>query len=279
MKYMKEKYLIIGIVLLSIGFAAVTTILTINGTIKLGADADQFAKDVIFTDARTEEGGSATISNDGKTITYTSKILTTVDETTVLDFEISNKSKQYDAVASIECITDVESAFKNYIDVEPSATSYEIEASGKKDGYITTTLKKAYLIVSEEDIANVKITCTLNANAIGRESVATDDKDNNDGDTSQMDYRVGDEVEVDGQYIYVIKDAPSTENTVILLSAKNINTKTLTQSSGNNEISFSSSIYWTTQCVEYPNDVCDLKEITPPDAKNYAAYYAYLYGK
>ena len=73
---MKKRNVIIGIILLmSIGFAAVSTTLIINGIISISENKDDF--DIYFSSAMidTEDYTNEIISKDKKTITYTSKEL------------------------------------------------------------------------------------------------------------------------------------------------------------------------------------------------------------
>ncbi len=72
----EKKNVIIGIILLmSIGFAAVSTTLIINGIISISENKDDF--DIYFSSAMidTEDYTNEIISKDKKTITYTSKEL------------------------------------------------------------------------------------------------------------------------------------------------------------------------------------------------------------
>ena len=88
--------IIILVLLVSIGFAAVTTNLLYNGqsTISIGN------YDVFFDNAQiyNESGeGSVTISNDKKTMTFTTNTLTNDDEMFTLMYNVANDSSDYDA--------------------------------------------------------------------------------------------------------------------------------------------------------------------------------------
>ena len=100
----KRASLLLGILLLVVGFASIATNLILNGTLNIGFNSTDFDHDVVFV--KTETDGVASISEDGKSITYTAKSLTTVNEETSLTFWIKNKSTQYDADAVIECSHD-----------------------------------------------------------------------------------------------------------------------------------------------------------------------------
>ena len=100
----KRKYIIlISILFLTIGFATITTTLIFNVMLRIGTDNSDFDRNVIFTRAETDSGGSSTISSDGKSIAFTSKELKDLYETFVLDFDLTNNSRQYEAEATIEC--------------------------------------------------------------------------------------------------------------------------------------------------------------------------------
>ncbi|MCH5167705.1 MAG: leucine-rich repeat domain-containing protein [Erysipelotrichales bacterium] len=189
---MKKKNIIILIVLLAIGFAAVSTTLIINGTIGIGVNKLGFEGEVIFTKAETEVGGSATINSATKReITYVSKVLRNINETSTLNFEVSNYSRNYDAVVKINCIIDEENEYANYIklekdlllnDGEETKDKYIIEAGERKQGYVKATLIKSYVgkettsedETDEEDTQSISITCTLNVEGTERDEIGNE---------------------------------------------------------------------------------------------------------
>ncbi|MCH5167215.1 MAG: hypothetical protein J1F35_04905 [Erysipelotrichales bacterium] len=176
---MKKRNVILLIVLMVVGFAAVSTTLYINGTATIGADQASFEGDVIFTKAETDEDGFAEIDETTKTkITFVSKTLMAVNEVSRLDFEVSNYSRNYDAVVKINCIVDEESEYAEYIkiekdlilnDGEDEKDKYIIEAGKRKQGYITARLVKSYVGEKEEEIS---ITCELNVEGRERDNLA-----------------------------------------------------------------------------------------------------------
>ncbi|MCH5167246.1 MAG: hypothetical protein J1F35_05065, partial [Erysipelotrichales bacterium] len=186
---MKKRNVILLIVLMVIGFAAVSTTLYINGTATIGADKLGFEGEVIFTKAETETGGSATIDAETKRkITYVSKVLKDLNETSTLDFEVSNYSRNYDAVVKINCIIDEESKYAEYIKIEKDLIlneneqdddKYIIEAGERKQGYVKTTLIKSYVgsqIIEEdkENIQEISITCELNVRGLERDEIGNE---------------------------------------------------------------------------------------------------------
>ena len=113
---MKKKSILILVLLLAVGFAAVSTTLLINGTTKIGVD-ESFDDDVIFTRAEmddpstktkddNEKGGEAEIQEGSKTIILATGNLTSLGNTSTLTYEITNQNLNYDAQAEIECAAD-----------------------------------------------------------------------------------------------------------------------------------------------------------------------------
>ncbi|MCI8794762.1 MAG: hypothetical protein HFI73_05240, partial [Bacilli bacterium] len=99
----KRKYVVIVLVLmLVIGFAAVTSTLVINGVLNIGENRDDFK--IIFTSAKIDgTKRNDVISSDKTVINYETKTLTTIDEESILDYEVTNTSRNYDAEVDIVC--------------------------------------------------------------------------------------------------------------------------------------------------------------------------------
>ncbi len=160
---MKKKRILLGIavVLMAVGFAAVSTTLFINGTTNVATKEDDF--DVYFSDAYIDGWQDlTTISEDKKTISYETKALSIKGENSTLDYEVVNASKQYDAKVNVNCVP-VED---EWIKVEASQTNEIIEARSKGTGKIKVTLKATAL---EEK--RIEFKCTLNVSAIERENI------------------------------------------------------------------------------------------------------------
>lgn len=164
------KGMLLIVLMLAIGFAAVTTTLVINGTINFGANAENFEKNLKFTDAKLEYSDTTKtavttglIAEDGKSITFTTDTLTMIDETATLTYEISNLS-QYDAdLAEIACTvtkngTDVTPAVVTnktgeYIKLEASSVKGVLaKAAVKPDNTVKVTMIKSY--AGEPDTTN-----------------------------------------------------------------------------------------------------------------------------
>lgn len=100
--------IIVAILLLAVGFAAISTTLVINGTAKIKPDEEDFINNVIFTDVDVDAtskaaGATASVSADGKTITFTTQEMDTIGAESVLTYKIKNTSS-YDAkIGEIVC--------------------------------------------------------------------------------------------------------------------------------------------------------------------------------
>ena len=99
----KRKFLWLITLVMCIGFAGISTVLYINGNTKISENIDDF--DVYFSKAVLdgEDESGKLISEDNKTITFNTKDLTLDGDTSVLDFEVTNASRNYDAVVEIIC--------------------------------------------------------------------------------------------------------------------------------------------------------------------------------
>lgn len=193
------------VLLLAIGFAAVTTTLVINGTINFGANADNFKENLIFTDAKLEYSDTnktavteGLIAADGKSIEFTTDTLTMIGETAKLTYEITNGS-QYDAdLKEIVCtvknaadqdVTDavVTNKTGDYIKLETSNVAGTVVArNGKKSGNtITVTMIKSYVGTPEQTAVESKtsytVNCTIDAEGVSASATTTTTPSANEG--------------------------------------------------------------------------------------------------
>ena len=155
-----KKWILAAILLLGIGFAAVSTTLYINGNVGITANEADF--DVKFTKATLDgtDISSSAISADGKTITYGTNDLSMVGDKSTLDFEVTNNSELYDAEVSIEC--SATGTKRDYYSITKNVAS-TIVAKTKEAGKVDVELVKA----TTEDITE-QFTCTLTAQATER---------------------------------------------------------------------------------------------------------------
>ncbi len=141
---MKKRNIMILIFLLVIGFAAVSTTLVINGNLNIGYNED-FSSSVVYTRAETEDG-TAEINQNEKNITFETKKLENVSETATLEFDVTNKSRNYNASVTINCgLKENFESFSEYLNIETDIVSpFKLESSETKTGRLVVTLKKAY---------------------------------------------------------------------------------------------------------------------------------------
>ena len=188
----KKSMLIIAIILMSIGFAAVSTTLIINGNAKVSENQDDFS--VIFT-AATLDGKdvySSVVDETKKIITFETSELKTLNQTSVLNYEVTNNSANYDAEVKVTCVpkngtTAKYTSIKNKLDNDATV----VKAKETLNGTLTVTLDKT----STEEI-NEEYTCTLEFNAVERDVLGVIPINlynmikNNADTTTVIDYKV-----------------------------------------------------------------------------------------
>jgi hypothetical protein len=164
--------IIVLVLFLAVGFAAVTTNLLINNTANISNNQDDF--DVLFTKAKSESGGYASIGTDGKTITYSTKKLSMIGDTATLDYTVKNYSSQYDAnvIVSYTAVNEISGVdYSDYYSITMSGfdSSNPTLVTGRNtvDGTITIELLKA---ITEN--VSITFTVTMNSNAVERENEA-----------------------------------------------------------------------------------------------------------
>ena len=163
----KKASIVIAILLLAIGFAAVSTTLIINGTTTVSENADDFS--VIFTKA-TLDGQDVyanVIDDTKKVITFQTNDLKTLNQTSVLNYEVTNNSANYDAEVQVNCKTKENTTAKyTSIKNELDGNATVIKAKETLNGTLTVTLDKvATEAVTEE------YTCKLEFNAVERDTL------------------------------------------------------------------------------------------------------------
>ncbi len=170
---MKKRNIMILIFLLVIGFAAVSTTLVINGNLNIGYNED-FSSSVVYTRAETEDG-TAEINQNEKNITFETKKLENVSETATLEFDVTNKSRNYNASVTINCgLKENFESFSEYLNIETDIVSpFKLESSETKTGRLVVTLKKAYDKALE---TTAEIECKLVATPEERETLGDEYK-------------------------------------------------------------------------------------------------------
>ena len=198
----KKSMLIIAILLMSIGFAAISTTLIINGNAKVSENNEDFS--VIFTAASLDGKDVYTTAVDEtkKTITFTTGELKTLNQTSILTYEVTNNSSNYDANVSVTCVpkegtTAKYTSIKNKLENDATV----VKAKESLNGTLTVTVDK----VATESVTE-EYTCKLEFNAVERDTIGVEltqfQKDSwskiaanvKSGNTSK--YNVGDTKEV-----------------------------------------------------------------------------------
>lgn len=191
MKGKTKKSIVVLVLLMVIGFAAVTTTLTINGVIRLGANQENFKNNLIFQKAeltysdtnKTVAEGEVTISEDKKGIKFNTQELKNIGENVTLTYDVINNSQYVAEFTGITCTvtnaegTDVTEAVNNnteYITLEytknedAEGNNTKISANG---GVLTgetleVTLRKSYVGTETTTTTNYNVNCTINASGL-----------------------------------------------------------------------------------------------------------------
>ena len=163
----KKSMLIVAILLMSIGFAAISTTLIINGNANVSENNEDFS--VIFTAASIDgkDVYSSVVDETKKTITFTTSELKTLNQTSVLNYEVTNNSSNYDAEVKVTCVpkegtTAKYTSIKNKLDNDATV----VKAKETLNGTLTVTLNK----VATENVTEEYV-CTLTFNAVERDTL------------------------------------------------------------------------------------------------------------
>ena len=163
----KKSMLIVAILLMSIGFAAISTTLILNGNAKVSENNEDFS--VIFTAASIDGNDVYTTAVDEtkKTITFTTSELKTLNQTSILTYEVTNNSSNYDANVTVTCVpkdgtTAKYTSIKNKLDNDAT----KVSAKSSVNGTLTVTLDK----VATESVTE-EYTCKLEFNAAERDTL------------------------------------------------------------------------------------------------------------
>ena len=160
----RKSAIIIAILVMSIGFAAISTTLIINGNVNVGENTDDFS--VIFTKA-TLDGQDVynnVIDDTKKTITFETNDLKTFNQTSTLTYEVTNNSSNYDAEVQVNCkVKDNGLAKYTSIKNELEGNATVVKAKEILNGTLTITLNKT----ATEEVREEYV-CTLTFNAVER---------------------------------------------------------------------------------------------------------------
>ncbi len=163
----KKASIVVAILLLAVGFAAISTTLIINGTTTVSENTDDFS--VIFTSASLDgtDVYANVISQDKKTINFSTSDLKTLNQTSVLNYEVTNNSANYDAEVQVNCkVKDNTTAKYTSIKNELEENVTKVLAKESVNGTLTVTLNKT----ATEEVREEYV-CTLTFNAVERDTV------------------------------------------------------------------------------------------------------------
>ena len=163
----RKSALIIAILIIAIGFAAISTTLIINGNARVSENTDDFS--VIFTKAMLDDENiyANVISQDKKTITFETKDLKTLNDSSVLNYKVTNNSSNYDAEVTVNCkLRDNAEAKYTSIKNELENNATKVLAKETLNGTLTVTLNKT----SAEEVTEEYV-CTLEVNAVERDEL------------------------------------------------------------------------------------------------------------
>ena len=164
----KKVVLALGALALTVGFAAVSTTLYINGTATIKANNDDFKSKVIFTKAVLDGAdiSETAISADGTTITYSTPEFDTIGESSTLNYEITNTS-DYKAQFGADAVvcTSTDTAYETYLNVTEGGAlnSFVLERTATKGDSLTVALKQSYV---GDTAKSITYKCTINVDAV-----------------------------------------------------------------------------------------------------------------
>ena len=165
---MKNKSaIVIAILIMAVGFAAISTTLIINGSTNVGENTEDF--DVIFTKASLDgtDVYNTVIDGTKKIINFTTSDLKTLNQKSVLTYEITNNSSNYDAEVVVNCKAKDNGTAK-YTSIENvlEGNATVIKAKETLNGTLTVTLNKT----ATEEVTE-EYTCTITATAKERDTL------------------------------------------------------------------------------------------------------------
>ena len=161
---MKKRLVVLIVLIMSVGFAAIATNLFLNGQTAIAPNQDDF--DVYYSDAYVNGKEDLSVITSDRVIEFTTTF-ESVGEEYILDYEVTNGSKNYDAELVMECTSSSE-----YLTVTNEFDDETIlEARNYRIGKLTIEQTKSYI---GEDL-NVTISCTINANALERDTLNEDE--------------------------------------------------------------------------------------------------------
>ena len=163
----RKSAIIIAILIMAIGFASISTTLIINGSTKVSENADDFS--VIFTSALLDgtDVYNTVIDDTKKIINFTTSDLKRLNQTSILNYEITNNSANYDAEVSVNCKAKENTTAKyTSITNELENNTTVVKAKETLNGTLTITLNKT----ATEEVREEYV-CVLTFNAVERDEL------------------------------------------------------------------------------------------------------------
>lgn len=174
--------IVVALLVLGVGFAVISTTLNMNGTANLKGNASEFNKSILFVKdgakaakieaSIPEKTGAVTVSEDGKTLSFETPILDTVNETATVTYYIENRGP-YDAkLGEIKC--DVTGTNSEYISVNADINYKGLELVAGTEANPTQTEEASTIEVkliksyASDEPASVEITCQLPAEVVNK---------------------------------------------------------------------------------------------------------------
>ena len=156
-----KKFIFISILILAIGFAAVSTTLYITGNIAYQTNKEDF--NVYFSEAIVDgEDKSNELIIDKTHIRYITNELKTIGDTSVLEFEVTNESKEYDVDAKITCAPKVAT---DIVSLTVDTLTFSITSGGIHKGTVTSELLKV-----QTESKDIEFECEIEVKATERTS-------------------------------------------------------------------------------------------------------------
>ena len=197
---MKRKLLLASLGLMAIGFAAVSSTLYMNNTARITKNSNDFK--VYYSDAYVNGEQDKSVIVDSTHISFATT-MNTIGQKYVLDYEVTNGSKNYDSDLVMNCTgSNTYLSVTNEFDTETT-----LLAQNKRTGKLTVEMIKS----NAGDNFEVDITCTIGANAVGRDTLAEEAP----VETFEREYENGTQIVMQGEIFYVIDE---TDENVTLLS-------------------------------------------------------------
>lgn len=251
---MKNAYVFIGILFLTIGFAAISTTLNIGGGSSLLTNLDDFG--IYYSDAYVNSEQNLSIVESDTVISF-NPVLWQVGESYTVEYEVTNGSDNYDANVDVVC-TGGNDYFTMTNTFDSSTT---LNAKESRKGTVTITMNQWY---SNESA--VVYECVINGEAVSRDEIAEGEAST---PATEQNYP-GKEIEIttpDGEekFFYLSED----DETVTIFAQNNL-CSDYRQCENGDSVNFSNAAGW-----EAGTDV-DIQQHDGPVKEYINNYIAYL---